>query len=83
MTSMFMLYLTDYSGIGAWAAVLGTVLLLVGRIVDTVDDPLQGWIMDRTRPGKFGKYKPYIILSILLTAVALLALYCLPEASRC
>ena len=25
MTSMFMLYLTDYSGIGAWAAVLGTV----------------------------------------------------------
>ncbi len=64
MTSMFMLYLTDYSGIGAWAAVLGTVLLLVGRIVDTVDDPLQGWIMDRTKPGKWGKYKPYIILSI-------------------
>lgn len=80
MTSMFMLYLTDYSGIGAWAAVLGTVLLLVGRIVDTVDDPLQGWIMDRTKPGKWGKYKPYIILSTVITAISLLALYCLPSA---
>lgn len=79
MTSMFMLYLTDYSGIGAMAAVLGTVLLLVGRIIDAVDDPLQGWIMDRTKPGKLGKYKPYIIISIVITAVSLLALYCLPE----
>lgn len=53
MTSMFMLYLTDYSGIGAMAAALGTVLLLIGRIVDAVDDPLQGWIMDNTKPGKY------------------------------
>lgn len=62
MTSMFMMYLTDYSGIGAYAATLGTVLLLIGRIVDAVDDPLQGWIMDRTKPTKLGKYKPYVIL---------------------
>ena len=80
MTSMFMLYLTDYSGIGAMAATLGTVLLLVGRVIDAVDDPLQGWIMDRTKPGKWGKYKPYIFLSIAITAISLLALYCLPSA---
>lgn len=79
MTSMFMLYLTDYSGIGAMAATLGTVLLLVGRVIDAVDDPLQGWIMDRTKPGKLGKYKPYIIISIAITAISILALYCLPE----
>lgn len=79
MTSMFMLYLTDYSGIGVMAAVLGTVLLLIGRIVDAVDDPLQGWIMDSTPPGRFGKYKPYIIASIVIVAVSILALYCLPK----
>lgn len=79
MTSMFMLYLTDYSGIGAMAATLGTVLLFVGRIVDAVDDPLQGVIMDSTKPTKYGKYKPYIVISIVITAIALLALYCLPE----
>lgn len=39
---------------------------------------LQGWIMDRTKPGKLGKYKPYIILSIAITAISILALYCLP-----
>ena len=48
--------------------------------MDTVDDPLQGWIMDRTKPGKWGKYKPYIILSTVITAISLLALYCLPSA---
>ncbi len=80
MTSMFMMYLTDYSGIGSYAATLGTVLLLIGRIVDAVDDPLQGWIMDRTKPTKLGKYKPYVILSILITTVSIVLLYSLPDA---
>ncbi len=80
MTSLFMLYLTDYSGIGAYAATLGTVLLLVGRIIDAVDDPLQGWLMDSTKPTKLGKYKPYIILSIFITAFATIALFALPTA---
>ncbi len=79
MTSMFMMYLTDYSGIGAYAATLGTVLLLIGRIVDAVDDPLQGWIMDRTKPTKLGKYKPYVILSILITTISVALLYSLPD----
>ncbi len=80
MTSMFMLYLTDYSGIGAYAATLGTILLLVGRLVDAFDDPLQGWIMDSAKPGKYGKYKPFIIISIIVTTVSLLLLYSLPTA---
>ena len=81
MTSMFMLYLTDYSGIGAWAAVLGTVLLLVGRIVDTVDDPLQGWIMDPDEsPENGANTNLTLLLSTVITAISLLALYCLPSA---
>ncbi len=80
MTSMFMMYLTDYSGIGAYAATLGTVLLMIGRIVDAVNDPLQGWIMDRTKPTKLGKYKPYVILSILITTISVALLYSLPDA---
>lgn len=78
MTTWFMLYLTDYAGIGALGAVLGTVLLLIGRIVDAVDDPIQGWIMDNYKGGKYGKYKPFIILSIILTAVSICCLYSLP-----
>jgi Na+/melibiose symporter-like transporter len=64
MTGLFMLYLTDYANIGAYAASLGTMLLIVGRFADAVDDPLQGYIMDRAKPRKLGKYKPFIIISI-------------------
>lgn len=78
MSMLFMMYLTDYAGIGALGATLGTVLLLVGRIFDAVDDPLQGWIMDRAKPGKLGKYKPFVIWSIILTTIALVCLYSLP-----
>lgn len=31
ITGLFMLYLTDYANIGAFAATLGTTLLLVGQ----------------------------------------------------
>lgn len=52
MQTKFMSYLTDYARIGAWGATLGTVLLLVGRIVDIINDPLQGWIMDNAKTTK-------------------------------
>lgn len=78
MSMLFMLYLTDYAGIGTMGATLGTVLLLAGRIFDAVDDPLQGWIMDRAKPGKLGKYKPFVILSIILTTLSIVCLYSLP-----
>lgn len=80
MTTMFMMYMTDYAGLGAWGATLATVLLLVGRIVDAVNDPLQGWIMDRAKPTKHGKYKRFCLYGTILTAISLILLYNLPAA---
>ena len=80
MTSLFMLYLTDYAGIGALGATLGTILLFVGRIVDAIDDPIQGFIMDNTKVTKYGKYKLYILISIIMTAIAIVLLYALPTS---
>lgn len=80
MTSWFMQYLTDYAGIGALAAVIGTVILLVMRLFDAVNDPIEGWIMDRAKVGKYGKYKPFIIISILFEAVGLSCLFFIPES---
>ncbi len=77
MTSVFMLYLTDYSGI-ANAAAVATVLLLVGRILDAVDDPLQGWIMDNARKTKIGKFKPFMLGGIIATTIALIMLFNVP-----
>ena len=62
MTSWFMLYLTDYAGLGTFGAVLGSALLIVMRLFDAVNDPLEGWLMDRAKVGKYGKYKPFIAL---------------------
>ena len=79
MTSWFMQYLTDYAGLGTWGAILGSVLLIVMRLFDAVNDPLEGWIMDRAKVGKHGKYKPFIIISILCEMLGLSALFFIPE----
>lgn len=79
MTSWFMVYLTDYAGIGPWAAALGTGLLLFARIFDAVNDPFEGWIMDRAKVGRMGKYKPFIILAIILMSIGVSALFFVPS----
>lgn len=80
MTSYFMLYLTDYSGLGALGATLGAGLLVFARIFDAVNDPLEGWIMDRAKPGKHGKYRPFVLLSIILMSIGVAALFFIPQA---
>ena len=78
MTSAFMLYLTDYAGL-ANAAGVATVLLLFGRILDAVDDPLQGYIMDNAKKTRIGKFKPFMLGGIVLTALSLIMLFNMPE----
>ena len=79
MSNMFMTYMTDYAGLGAWGATLATTLLLAARIIDAVDDPIQGFIMDNAKVGKHGKYKPFFLLSIFMTTLGAIALYALPR----
>lgn len=78
MTSFFMIYLTDYAGLGAFGAVVGGTILVLARVFDAVNDPLEGWIMDRAKVGKYGKYKPFIILSIIMQAVGAGCLFFIP-----
>lgn len=78
MSTMFMQYMTDYAGLGAWGATLATILLLVARIFDAVDDPIQGFIMDNGKIGKHGKYKPFFMISIIFTAIGTICLYSMP-----
>ena len=78
--SYFALYLTDYAGIdSSWATIVAGIVLLVGRIVDAIDDPIQGWFMESVKIGKSGKYKPFQILSICMMGVALVGMYFMPD----
>ena len=83
--SIFMQFLTDYSGIdGAigqvgFAAAFGTVILTLTRIVDAVDDPLQAWIMDRSKECKFGKYRRFTLISVFLIGIGTIVMFTLPD----
>lgn len=74
MTSLFMLYLTDYAGLKN-GATIATVVLLVMRLFDAVDDPVQGWIMDNGKQTKIGKYKPFMILGTVVCGIGLIVMY--------
>lgn len=79
MTSWFLVYLTDYAGIGTYAAVLGSIILVVARVFDAVNDPLEGMIINRAKASKLGKYKPFILLSVLMTAIGVCSLFFIPR----
>ena len=45
------------------------------RLFDAVTDPIIGALMDRTN-GKFGKFRPFMVIGNLIMAVSILVLYC-------
>lgn len=82
ITSYLMLYLTDYAGlyqgVPGGAAVAATTMLLIGRIWDAVNDPLLGFIMDRSPRTRWGRFKPYIVVAIPLSAFFIIMLFNVP-----
>lgn len=82
ITTVLMLYLTDYSGLfagvpGAAAAAAAT-MLVVGRVWDAVNDPILGFVMDRTPRTRYGRFKPYIVAAIPISALLLIGLFNVP-----
>lgn len=81
---IFLQYLTDYSGIDdaigvvGYAASFGTVFLVVSRIIDAVDDPLQAWLMDNAKERPFGKYRLCTLIGILLICFGMVAMFAIP-----
>ena len=80
MQSGFMSYMTDYAGLGALGATLATTLLFAARIIDAVDDPIQGFIVDSAKPTKIGKYKPFFLLAFVMVAVGVSCMFFIPTA---
>jgi glucuronide carrier protein len=72
MASFFLiLYYTNVVGIEG--AVIGTMFLVV-RLIDAFTDLFAGRLIDAKKPGKLGKFKPFILwfsLPLLLTSMAI------------
>lgn len=82
ITSVLMIFLTDYAGLytgvpGA-AAAAATTMLVVGRIWDAVNDPLLGFVMDRSPRTRWGRFKPFLVAAIPISTLLLIALFNLP-----
>jgi len=59
------------------APALAGSALLIGKIWDAVNDPLFGWISDRTT-SRFGKRRVYMIFGALPLAIAVMLLWFVP-----
>jgi Na+/melibiose symporter-like transporter len=83
ITGFLMLYITDYSGIytgiAGKAAAVATLMLLLGRFWDAINDPILGFLMDRSPRTKWGKFKPFMFWGTLASAILIIALFNIPS----
>ena len=69
-----MYFFTDVAGV---APAFIATLFLFARLWDAFNDPIMGWIVDNTR-GRFGKFRPWILIGTLLNALFTVALFVIP-----
>jgi len=73
--SMMMAYIVYFaSGVIGLGIAMVSGLLMAMKIFDGIIDPLAGWFIDRTN-GKFGKFRPFMILGNAVMALSLLLMY--------
>ena len=72
--SYLTLYLTD--SVGMAAAFAGSMMLIC-RIFDGISDAFMGMVIDLTHT-KWGKARPWFVLSILPLILSFIALFCMP-----
>ncbi len=71
-----LIFYTDSALVGP---ALAANALLLGKAWDAVNDPLFGWVSDRTR-SRFGKRRVYMLFGALPLAVAIALLWRVPQA---
>jgi GPH family glycoside/pentoside/hexuronide:cation symporter len=59
-------------------ALVGSALL-VGKIWDAINDPLFGWISDRTSSKRFGKRRVFMIFGAIPLAISIMLLWHVPK----
>jgi len=82
ISGTLMLYLTDYAGlytgIAGKAAQAAALMLLIGRLWDGINDPILGFVIDRSPRSKWGKFKPFVFWGTLISGVLIIALFNIP-----
>lgn len=78
-TAYAMNFMSDVAGLHVGAVgILNTLLI----IWDAINDPIIGGIADRTNTKRWGKYRPHMIMGILLWAIIMVMLFTVPDFSE-
>jgi len=74
--SYLSIFYTDYVGI---APAVVSLIFLIARIWDAVNDPMLGMIADKHRHKKFGRYRPWILFGAPVLAVLNILVWFVPN----
>lgn len=77
IVSGFLMYYYN-TVLGISATFIG-VLFMVARVFDAVNDPFMGIIVERTNT-RFGKFRPWLLIGTVLSAISLFAMYAVPRS---
>ncbi len=77
MSSFGFVLFPFYTDVVLLPAALVGAAIAIGRVWDGLNDPIMGWISDRTRT-RFGRRRPYLGVMILPLAVAFVAIWSPP-----
>ena len=78
--SYLLVFYTDAFGISA--AAVGT-LMIVSRVWDAINDPIMGVIVDKRKPGRNGKFRPYLkYMGVPLGIFTILTFLVIPNISE-
>lgn len=75
VATFFMTYI-QFSGLGLTVAQFSviSILLVIGRVWDAINDPMMGAIIENTK-SRWGKFKPWILIGAVLTAIIIVLMF--------
>jgi melibiose permease len=76
IVSGFLMYYYN-TVLGISATFIG-ILFMVARILDAVNDPFMGIIVEKTKT-RLGKFRPWLLIGTILSAVCLYGMYAVPR----
>jgi sugar (glycoside-pentoside-hexuronide) transporter len=73
-STYLLVFLTNAVGLPDWELVAVGVIIAIARVWDAINDTFMGIIIDNTR-SRFGKFKPWLLLGAITSAVVFFALF--------
>ena len=75
LVSLFLLTYLQYTGLfDTTQFVVVSIIIIVCRVWDAVNDPMMGTIITNTKT-RFGKYRPWVIIGALLNSIFLILMF--------